>query len=131
MPSQIPALIQDQRYVSLTTFRKSGAGVPTPVWFGEDNGKIYVMTRGDYGQDEARCRNNPRLSVAPCSIRGKVKGPEFPATARMLPPEDHARMPGRRSIRPYFTGANFLAVVARGCISGDQLRIGCCVTSRF
>jgi PPOX class probable F420-dependent enzyme len=100
MPSQIPALIQDQRYVSLTTFRKSGAGVPTPVWFGEDNGKIYVMTRSDMGKTK-RVRNNPRVSVAPCSIRGKVKGPKFPATARMLPPEDHAH--ARQTInRKYF-----------------------------
>jgi PPOX class probable F420-dependent enzyme len=100
MPSQIPALIQDQRYVSVTTFRKSGAGVPTPVWFGEDNGKIYVMTRSDMGKTK-RVRNNPRVSVAPCSIRGKVKGPEFPATARMLPPEDHAH--ARQTInRKYF-----------------------------
>lgn len=100
MPSQVPVLIQDQRYVSLTTYRKSGAGVPTPVWFGEDNGKIYVMTRSDMGKTK-RVRNNPRVSVAPCSIRGKVKGPEFAATARMLPQEDHAH--ARQTInRKYF-----------------------------
>ena len=92
MPSQIPALIQDQRYVSVTTFRKSGAGVPTPVWFGEDNGKIYVMTRSDMGKTK-RVRNNPQVTVAPCTIRGKVTGPESAATVRILPLEEqgHAR----------------------------------------
>jgi len=90
MPSQVPAPIQGQKYISLTTFRKNGVGVPTPVWFGESNGKLYVMTRSDMGKAK-RLRNNPQVRVAPCTIRGKVTGPEFPATARILAPEDHAR----------------------------------------
>ena len=90
MPSQIPAAIQGQKYVSLTTFRKTGAGVATPVWFGEDDGKIYVMTLSKMGKTK-RIRNNPQVRVAPCTIRGKVTGAEFAATARLLPPEEHAR----------------------------------------
>ena len=86
MPSEIPAPIRHQKYVSLTTFRKTGMPVPTPVWFGENDNKLYVMTRSDMGKTK-RIRNNPRVKVAPCSIRGKVTGPEFPATARILPPE--------------------------------------------
>jgi uncharacterized protein len=88
MASQIPSVISGQKYISLTTFRKTGAGVPTPVWFGEDTGKLYVMTRGDMGKAK-RIRNNSQVKVAPCTIRGKVTGPEFPATARILPPEEH------------------------------------------
>jgi uncharacterized protein len=90
MPTQIPAPIHNQKYISLTTFRKNGAGVPTPVWFGEDNGKLYVMTRSDMGKTK-RIRNNPRVTVAPCTIRGRVTGPEITATARLLPTEDHVR----------------------------------------
>jgi hypothetical protein len=37
----IPAAIQGQKYISLTTFRKNGAAVATPVWFGEGDGKLY------------------------------------------------------------------------------------------
>ena len=88
MASQVPAAISGQKYISLTTFRKSGAGIPTPVWFGEDGGKLYVMTRGTMGKTK-RIRNNPQVKVAPSTIRGKVTGPEFPATARILPPEEH------------------------------------------
>jgi uncharacterized protein len=88
MASQIPSAIQNQKYISLTTFRKTGAGVPTPVWFGEDNGKLYVMTRGTMGKTK-RIRNNPQVKVAPCTIRGQVTGAEIPATARILPPEEH------------------------------------------
>jgi len=88
--SQIPPAIHDQKYISLTTFRKSGVGVPTPVWFGEDGGQLYVMTRSDMGKSK-RIRNNPQVRVAACTIRGKVTGPEFAATARILPPTEHAR----------------------------------------
>jgi len=90
MPSQIPAAIQNQKYISLTTFRKNGTGVPTPVWFGEDSGKLYVMTRSDMGKTK-RLRNNHQVRIAPCTIRGKVTGQEFTATARILPPEEHQR----------------------------------------
>lgn len=88
MPSQIPTAIHDQKYISLTTFRKTGVGVATPVWFGEQDGKLYVMTRSDMGKTK-RIRNNPQVKVAPCTIRGKVTGPEFAATARILPLEGH------------------------------------------
>jgi len=90
MPSQIPSPIQGQKYISLKTFRKSGVGVATPVWFGEVDGKLYVMTRGDMGKTK-RIRNNPQVKVAPCTIGGKVTGPEFAATARILPKEEHTR----------------------------------------
>jgi uncharacterized protein len=90
MPSSIPASIHDQKYISLTTFRKTGAGVATPVWFGEEDGKLYVMTRSDMGKAK-RIRNNPQVRVAPCTIRGTVTGAEIAATARILPAEEHAR----------------------------------------
>jgi uncharacterized protein len=89
MPSPVPEPIHGQKYISLTTFRKSGVGVATPVWFGEEGDKLYVATRSDMGKSK-RIRNNPQVKVAPCTIRGKVTGPEFAATARILPPEEHA-----------------------------------------
>jgi len=80
MRGAIPSTIRGQKYISLTTFRKSGAKVATPVWFGEDGDKLYVMTRSDMGKTK-RVRNNPQV---------KVTGPESAATVRILPPEDHA-----------------------------------------
>jgi PPOX class probable F420-dependent enzyme len=88
--AMVPKEIQGQKYISLTTFRKTGVGVPTPVWFGERDGKLYVMTRSDMGKFK-RIRNNPQVKVAPCTVRGKVTGPEFAGTARILPPEEFAR----------------------------------------
>jgi len=86
MTKPIPAEIQSQKYISLSTFRKNGTAVPTPVWFGERDGKLYVMTRNDSGKLK-RIRNNPQVRIAPSTMRGRVTGPEFPATARILPPE--------------------------------------------
>lgn len=82
----IPSEISGQKYISLTTFRKSGAPVRTPLWFAENDGKLYAMTRSDSGKYK-RIRNNPKVLVAPCTIRGTVTGPEFQATARILPPD--------------------------------------------
>jgi PPOX class probable F420-dependent enzyme len=90
MSTPIPTTIVGQKYISLTTFRKNGAAVPTPVWFGEEADRLYVMTRSDMGKTK-RIRNNPQVRVAPCTIRGKVTGPEFPALARILPPQNHAQ----------------------------------------
>jgi PPOX class probable F420-dependent enzyme len=110
MASQVPAPIQSQRYISLTTFRKNGAGVATPVWFGEEDGKLYVMTRSDMGKTK-RIRNNSQVRVAPCTIRGKVTGPEFAGTARILPPEEQAR--ARQAINRKYWMARIPLVWAR------------------
>jgi uncharacterized protein len=83
----IPAAIHDQKYISLTTFRKNGTPVRTPLWFAEADGKLYFMTRSDSWKYK-RIRNNPSVMVAPCTIRGKVTGPDFPARARILPQQD-------------------------------------------
>jgi len=89
MPEAIPSAIRGQKYISLGTFRKNGAKIATPVWFGEDGDKLYVMTRSDMGKTK-RIRNNPQVTVAPCTIRGKATGPELAASARILPPEEQA-----------------------------------------
>ena len=103
----IPREIQRQKYISLSTFRKSGAAVPTPVWFGEQDDKLYVKTRSDSGKYK-RIRNNPQVRIAPCTIRGKITGPDFSARARILPSEDWTL--ARRSIEKkyWLTRISFL-----------------------
>ena len=92
MSGTIPPAVRGQKYLSLGTFRKTGAKVATPVWFGEDGDKLYVMTLSNMGKTK-RIRNNPQVTVASCTMRGKLTGPEIAATARILPPEEfaHAR----------------------------------------
>ena len=91
----IPTELSGQKYVSLTTFRKSGVGVVTPVWFAQRGDKLYVKTRIESGKSK-RVRNNPSVRVAPCTIRGTVTGPEFHGTARVLP-RDQSR-PAKEAI---------------------------------
>ena len=86
----VPAEIHGQKYLSLATFRKNGLAVHTPIWFAEENGRLYFMTGSRLGKYK-RIRNNPRVTIAPCTIRGKIIGSEFPATARILSPEEHQR----------------------------------------
>jgi len=88
--ASIPSEIHGQRYISLATFRKNGAAVYTPIWFAEAGNKLYFMTNSKLGKCK-RIRNNPQVKIAPCTIRGKITGPEFPATVRFLPPEETAR----------------------------------------
>jgi uncharacterized protein len=89
--ASIPAAIHGQRYISLATFRKSGVPVYTPIWFAEDADKLYVMTNSKLGKCK-RIRNNPQVKIAPSTIRGKITGPEFPATVRIMRPEEYARV---------------------------------------
>jgi uncharacterized protein len=71
------------RYLSLSTFRKNGAEVQTPVWFAAADGKLYVFTAGDSGKIK-RLRRSSRVRIAPCDARGRVRGPSSGATARIV-----------------------------------------------
>jgi PPOX class probable F420-dependent enzyme len=86
MASKIPPEISGQSYISLATFRKNGTPVYTAVWFGEENGHLYIMTAAKTGKVK-RLRNNPEVRIAPSTIRGKVIGPEFSARVRFLRPD--------------------------------------------
>jgi PPOX class probable F420-dependent enzyme len=74
-------------YCLLTTFKRSGEPVPTPVWFGVADGKLYFHSEGEVGKIK-RIRNEGRVLVGPCTLRGKPKGPMVEAKARVLPEED-------------------------------------------
>jgi PPOX class probable F420-dependent enzyme len=72
---------------SIATFRRNGQRVNTPVWFGLEGGKIYVATEDPSGKVK-RIRNDPRVEVAACTLRGGLRGAWMPGTARLLPPEE-------------------------------------------
>ena len=80
------------KYLSLETFRKSGAGVRTPVWFAQIPGRaiFYVYSEAGAGKVK-RVRNNPKVRVAPCTFRGKVTGEWVEARARFCDAEEYAR----------------------------------------
>jgi len=88
--STIPTEIQGQKYISLTTYRLIGIGVRTPIWFGEEGGKLYFMTDSKSGKVK-RLHNDLKVQIAPCTIRGKVTGPDYAATARFMHPQEFAQ----------------------------------------
>jgi uncharacterized protein len=72
-----------EKYINLETYRKNGQGVRTPVWFAEsDDGIIYVRTSDDTGKYK-RILNNPSVQIAPCNMRGSVKGKWVKGEARI------------------------------------------------
>ena len=77
------AELDRHRYLSLVTFRVSGAEVPTPVWFAAVDGKLWVFTAGESGKVK-RLRRSLRARVAPCDARGHVRGPWRDASARLV-----------------------------------------------
>lgn len=80
--------LEGQQYLSLTTFRKSGEGVPTPVWFALANSRLYIVTQQDSGKVK-RIRNNPQVAMTPSDGRGQVTpgAPTFTGEAKVLPRE--------------------------------------------
>jgi PPOX class probable F420-dependent enzyme len=75
--------LTSERYVNLATFRKNGVAVETPVWFAEHDGSLYVFTAGDSGKVK-RLRRSSRARLAPCDIRGRVRGDWRDAKARVV-----------------------------------------------
>jgi uncharacterized protein len=80
------AQLRNARYLSLATYKKNGQEVRTPLWFAEQDGTVYVMTRDDSWKYK-RIRNNPHVRVAPCTARGTVTGEWSDGVARILPRE--------------------------------------------
>ncbi|MFI1015180.1 PPOX class F420-dependent oxidoreductase [Streptomyces sp. NPDC020965] len=73
------------KYISLTTFRKDGTGVATPLWFAEDGGRLYAWTRTDSWKVK-RLRKDSRVLVTVCDMRGRVApgAPSVAGTAELL-----------------------------------------------
>jgi PPOX class probable F420-dependent enzyme len=73
------------KYVSLTTYRKDGTGVATPVWHVVDGGELFIVSDADAWKVK-RIRNNSNVVVTVCSFRGKIApgAPSAQGTARLL-----------------------------------------------
>ena len=88
MPDAI-AQFSKAKYLNLETFRKTGAGVRTPVWFGQEGTIFYIYTLPDSGKVK-RIRNNPKVRVAPCDMRGNLSGAWIDARARLCAGDETA-----------------------------------------
>jgi uncharacterized protein len=61
-----------EKFVSLTTFKKDGTAVASPMWIGRDGDQLFFWTPVDSWKAK-RARNNPRVTLVPCSRAGKVR----------------------------------------------------------
>jgi uncharacterized protein len=105
-------------YLNLETFKKSGEGVKTPVWFAEEpsvgldssEAKLYVYTIGVSGKVK-RIRNNARVRIAPCDVRGNVLGDWVDARAEIVTGEE-AELGMKLLNKKYFPWKQLLAFFA-------------------
>ncbi|MGV9825693.1 PPOX class F420-dependent oxidoreductase [Gordonia sp. NPDC003429] len=74
----------DAKYVQLTTFRKDGTPVASPLWAAVDGNRLLMWTVTDSWKVK-RIRRNPRVIVQACDARGtKVDGAAVDGTAEIL-----------------------------------------------
>jgi PPOX class probable F420-dependent enzyme len=85
--------LRGHKYCLLVTYKRNGDAVPTPVWFGLRDAKVYIRSEGDVAKVK-RIRNDPRVRLAPCTVRGRTVGPPAEGLARPIekgsPDEDVA-----------------------------------------
>jgi PPOX class probable F420-dependent enzyme len=90
------------RYVSFTTFRRTGEPVATPVWIAPDGDELLFVSEDPAGKLK-RLRNNPAVELRPCSLRGEVSdgAPTWRGTATVHRDEPSLRRARRATGRKY------------------------------
>ena len=70
------------KYLNLTSFKRDGTAVSTPVWFVQENGRLFVRTDGD-SYKVRRIAHNPSVTIAECSASGRLRGEPVAARAEI------------------------------------------------
>jgi PPOX class probable F420-dependent enzyme len=92
--------LRREQCIALTTFRKTGEAVTTPVWFAINLGTIYVETHADAGKLK-RLRHTARVTLAPCTYSGKVTGSVSAGNARILTESEESTAASAALARKY------------------------------
>lgn len=90
-PNRISELLKGQQFCLLTTLRKDGTSVPTPMWFVIEDETLYMATRGGSAKVK-RIRREDKVTIGPCTGGGQATGPQRPATATVLDASEAARV---------------------------------------
>lgn len=88
-PVDLPTLAAS-KYLSLTTLKRDGTPVATPVWLVRDGDALLVTTQASSAKVK-RIRNNPHVLLAPCDARGRLKGEQVPGLAALQDPAQTER----------------------------------------
>jgi PPOX class probable F420-dependent enzyme len=118
------AALSDASFVSLTTFRKTGVGVSTPVWIARDGADLIVTTPRKSGKVK-RLRNDPRVTLVPCDRRGRVvdRASVLEAEAHIVSDADTVERLGRVFLRKYRLEYRVFMVIERIVSRGDRTRV--------
>ncbi|MFI5683252.1 PPOX class F420-dependent oxidoreductase [Streptomyces sp. NPDC051636] len=103
------------KYLLVTSYRKDGTAVATPVWVVRDGDALGVWTAADSGKVK-RIRRRPDVLVGPCDVRGRPTGGQLPATAEVGDAATTGRYRGLIA-RKY-------GVIGRLTLLGSRLRRG-------
>ncbi|GHB46881.1 PPOX class F420-dependent oxidoreductase [Streptomyces viridiviolaceus] len=103
------------KYLLVTSYRKNGTPVATPVWVVRDGDSLGVWTATDSWKVK-RIRNRSDVLVGPCDLRGNPTGEQIPATAGIADPATTDRY--RRLI------ARKYGITGRLTLLGSRLRRG-------
>ncbi len=103
--------LQGHRVISLTTYRKNRTGVPTPVEFARKDDKLYISTRIK-SYKVKRIRRNSAAELAPCSMRGKLKGPKIKVNVRTLSKEEEQI--AIDTLSPLYQGLGYKIIMGLG-----------------
>lgn len=106
----LPALTTS-RYLLLTTVKRDGSEVGTPVWFAASDGSLVAMSEATAWKVK-RLRRNPKATVAPCDVRGRVHGPAIAVVGEVLGEAESAQ--ARSALhRRYGSALDAIDVVGR------------------
>ncbi|MDO3649519.1 PPOX class F420-dependent oxidoreductase [Nocardia mangyaensis] len=117
--------LETANYVLLTTFRKDGSPVGTPVWAVAREDKLYVWTVTDSWKVK-RIRRNAEVTVQPCNARGAAHGAVVQGSARILDATETAQV--RSALRRKYWLAGPLVIFASNLRRGKDGTIGIEIT---
>ncbi|NKR25833.1 PPOX class F420-dependent oxidoreductase [Rhodococcus hoagii] len=114
------------KYVLLTTFKKDGSGVPTPLWAAMDGDRMLMWTESNSWKVK-RIKNRSRVTVGVCDARGNPKGPQIDATAVVL--DDAGTEETRDAIARKYGLIGWIAVKGSILRRGRKGTVGLAITA--
>lgn len=117
-------LLADSRFVQLTTFRRTGEPVPVPVWIAADDGWLLVTTPAGSGKVK-RLRRDPRVTLMPCSRRGRTTPGAQPVsgTAEIVSDPAEVQRAGRVFLAKYRLEYRIFMLIERIVMRGNSSRV--------
>ena len=111
--------LSSSKVAMLTTYQPGGEPVGTPMSIAVANGRAYFVTAGDSGKVQ-RLAHTDRVTLAPCTVSGKVTGEAVEGKARKLGREERQKA-AKGLLKP--TGGLFWSLVAYRLFQGKKMEL--------